>query len=332
MNEDHTEDTGVEETQDISEQEEQESTEVEQETQEDTASEDTAGIDTFLDNIDPEAVKSGDFDEEEFSRQADEHFSGDGDDQETGEEAGDRSQPEGPPMRKIVYRGQEVEIPEDRLEEYLQKGYDYDQKVGPHQRLAQLMDMHPELQQEMIQRITAGETGGAPAAEEGDETDPYIAEQVNRIVEERMGRIMPTIQATKIQQINDALTREVGGVENHQTIHNGVLQYLGFMPETPQTKAYMQAVNNPETGEYVKLYAKVREGMTKSGGLKTTGAGQARPANRAAGNQPPAKRRESSFRVSSGSKGGDQSQPKKKGYMDLSQSEFDELVAKTKGM
>ena len=56
------------------------------------------------------------------------------------------------PFMTVIHQGKEVAIAtEEDAKNYIQKGYDYDFKVGPHGKLARTMEEHPEFKKRVAQ-------------------------------------------------------------------------------------------------------------------------------------------------------------------------------------
>lgn len=66
----------------------------------------------------------------------------------------------------IVYRGEKKRIHKDKARELAQKGFDYDSKVGPHSRYAQLMDRDPELARQVDAMVRQRYEGPAQAPQQ----------------------------------------------------------------------------------------------------------------------------------------------------------------------
>lgn len=90
------------------------------------------------------------------------------DEQQSEPESDDSGQPEsqGEDYVEIVHRGQVHRVTKDKAKELAQKGFDYDVKVGPHQRIAQLIQSDPELAEKVDKHVKAKMQGQQPPGEQ----------------------------------------------------------------------------------------------------------------------------------------------------------------------
>jgi len=75
----------------------------------------------------------------------------------------------------IKHNGAEHILDEGRTIEFAQKGFDYDQKVGPHQRIARLLDQDPQAQQLMNDYFMRKFGGGVTTPAYPDINNPNAA-------------------------------------------------------------------------------------------------------------------------------------------------------------
>jgi hypothetical protein len=325
-------DTGLEESgQDIPEDDIAPAVEEPEEEPTDTGEEeDTGTFDDMLEGISPEDVKDGTFDEEAFAEQAASFAeAGDAEEGEEGDEGepkpeGDTATPTQGKTHTIVYRGEEVQVTDEELVNLAQKGYDYDQKVGPHQRLAGLLEQHPDLSEELNKKLMARLSGEeqAPTEEEQESEDPYFDQQFERKMEE--SGLKDTVKKDKALSTHQELY--ASDKENYDMVRQGVEMTANLM-EPDQ----IARLHDPSTGAYARLFTKVRKNMLQQGIIKPNGTAKPKAEKKAV--KPGTKKQKAgSFRMPAGGK---KEPPQKKGVKsvwDMPQADFDKLVRRTKGL
>ena len=75
-----------------------------------------------------------------------------------------------PETMEIVHRGQKISVPKEKVTELVQKGYDYDYKVGPHGKIAQMIEADPNLAQ-VVNNYWQGKTNPEPTPEPKSDFD-----------------------------------------------------------------------------------------------------------------------------------------------------------------
>jgi hypothetical protein len=167
---------------------------------------------------------------------------------------------------------------------------------------------------------------GEPAPTEGEggekeSEDPYFDDQFTRMMKE--SGLAEVVVKSSVREAHEVLASQDG--ENYNTIKDGVKFMAKMMPEDMYRR-----MADPKSGEYVKMYARVKAAMLESGHIK---AGAKAPGTKAAAAPvvPGTKRqRGSTFRTSVGRKG--EPQEKESTIWELPQKQMDALVRRTKGL
>jgi hypothetical protein len=84
-------------------------------------------------------------------------------------------QPEQPEYVTIVHRGQVHQVTKDKAVELAQKGFDYDHKVGPHGKIAQMLDSNPQFAKD-VQGLWDQYNSGKPPQKPSGETEIDLPE------------------------------------------------------------------------------------------------------------------------------------------------------------
>lgn len=157
-----------------------------------------------------------DTDDDSQGRQDRFRFSDEQDD--SGQDQGDTGQGDAEYV-EIVHRGQVHRVTPEKAKELAQKGFDYDVKVGPHARIAQLIQTDPELAQMVDNHVRAkmgqgqqgqqpqqtgqGGQGQGPAKDPVQELEIEPADKFDTDEEWLQANMQKAVQAT-VQQMQQA--------------------------------------------------------------------------------------------------------------------------------
>lgn len=222
------------------------------------------------------------------------------------------------PFMVVKHLGKEIPIAtEEDAKNYIQKGVNYDHKVGPHGKLAKIMDEYPDFANKVAADWEAF-VAGRQSTETPEPTKPelkslddykdpndWLMDNVGKLLE-RVPKAEPTPSVAETPPWVSAV------VARDPDNFNKVAPLLPEYAEKYLTKAQYDKVNN-DLPSLVRFYDKVKEHVI--GKPKET---------------PPAKPNEPAFRVKSG--GGEApSDTAKPPWEDKNNEEFEEYMAGIKG-
>lgn len=192
--------------------------------------------------------------------------------EETPEEpAVDRKAVREPQYREIVHNGQVYRLTEQKLIELAQKGFDYDYKVGPHSRIAKLIERYPDLANTVDQYVKGKLQGGeeqTPQAEKPKQAfkpksiDEY--ETADEWLEANLSEyVSRQAQTQTVQQPKEDIATKIETICKIRDPHyfsSVYPQVINYIPKL--TVGDYDRINN-DLGEFLKFYDKVKEQVIK---------------------------------------------------------------------
>lgn len=192
--------------------------------------------------------------------------------EETSEEpAVDRKAVREPQYREIVHNGQVYRLTEQKLIELAQKGFDYDYKVGPHSRIAKLIERYPDLANTVDQYVKGKLQSGeeqTPQAEKPKQAfksksiDDY--ETADEWLEANLSEyVSRQTQTQTVQQPKEDIATKIETICKIRDPHyfpSVYPQVINYIPKL--TVGDYDRINN-DLGEFLKFYDKVKEQVIK---------------------------------------------------------------------
>ena len=225
---------------------------------------------------------------------------------------------------EIVHRGEKKFVHKDKAKDLIQKGYDYDVKVGPHSRFAQLIERDPQAAHWLDQYFRAKIQGQQPPPPPGSQQQPQGNQQQSDdpfkgmdddepITAAEARKALQALQAQQIQQIPQTIQQQMQQAQQQQAMsqRQGGMNQVAMMLQSrdPQnfakvaprlqeaaaqtlTKAQYDRVNNDpaalcEFYDYVKdqVVGGGQPQARQGGGRQASGGGTFRA--QSGGGQPP---------------------------------------------
>lgn len=210
---------------------------------------------------------------------------------------------------EIVHRGEKKFVHKDKAKELIQKGYDYDVKVGPHARMVQLIQSDPNAAQMLDQYFRQKMSGQQPQQGQGQQQqqtdDPFTGYEDDDIITAADARKALQRQQETIQQAIQRQQQQAAAYQQRQGQQAGMTQVQmmlqsrdpqNFQKVAPRlqefaaktlTKEQYDRVNS-DPSALCEFYDYVATQVT--GGPQSSGGRKAAPASfraQSGGGQPP---------------------------------------------
>ena len=227
-------------------------------------------------------------------------------------------EPQEKPFMTVIHRGKEVPIAtEEEAKNFIQKGYDYDIKVGTHGKFARTLDEHPAFAQRVAQvwedYASGRQSAPAPAAkptlksiDEYENPNDWLMDNYQALKSAEAASA-PQVQMPQRSQVNPLEMALAGrDPENYYTVAPHIKSYA----EKYLTKAQYEKIDN-DLPSLIQFYDQVKALVVKPKQTK-----EATP-------DPP-------FRVKSG--GGEPPTPSSKAPWEGNNAQFEDYMNRVKGI
>lgn len=233
-----------------------------------------------------------------------------------------------PKMHKIVHNGQVHEITEEKYLELAQKGFDYDFKVGPHARIAKLLESDPKIGNMVNEYVEGKLSDGKPQESLNKETafkvkpideyetaDEWLKDNISEFSKQQVPSPSPPVSQKPTQQ--EAAQQLENALKMHDP-HSFAVVYPKMIEQLPNLTISQYQRIDADVAELFKFYDSVKANISDKGGATPP------PGNKT--KTPP-------FKIGSG-KATPEKQLNKKTpeyVWNLPNSKFDEIINRAKG-
>lgn len=173
-----------------------------------------------------------------------------------------------PPKRKIKYQGQEVEIEPEKETEFIQKGFDYTQKmqqlaaereiITPYTGVIKALQNDPVLQKKIAEHLAGTKEEPKQFDDPIEQLKYETRQEVLKEVEAKFIKPLAEQQHTSNHQMQiNSIKAQVQSDPMFQDVQGKIMEHINSMPPTVAQMMYRTLDQDPQS--YLEMYKSIRE-------------------------------------------------------------------------